>query len=136
MGSYGAKNGPSKVTKHFSLLLDGKLACTLCCSGYVIFWLRDRIAKFKPCQILKYSVLAKIDKINARQILLLYGNILVHLSSLPLLLYIAFDHTWQKTKWDTHTHTTAQTHPQSTLLWVELANVHADEYCPPPNTHT
>ena len=30
MGSYGTKNGSSKVTKHFSfsLLLDGKLTCT------------------------------------------------------------------------------------------------------------
>ena len=33
MGRYGAENGPSKVTKHFSLLLDSKLTC---CSGYVI----------------------------------------------------------------------------------------------------
>ena len=24
MGRYGAKNGPSKITKHFSLLSDGK----------------------------------------------------------------------------------------------------------------
>ena len=27
MGRYGTDNGPSKVTKHFSLLLDGKLIC-------------------------------------------------------------------------------------------------------------
>ena len=53
IGRYGAKNGLSKVTKHFSLLLDGKLTCSLRHSGYIIFWLRDRIAKFKTCQILK-----------------------------------------------------------------------------------
>jgi len=29
MGRYGAENGPSKVTKHFSLLLDGKLTCNM-----------------------------------------------------------------------------------------------------------
>ena len=28
MGRYGAENGPSKVTKHFSLPLDGKQRCT------------------------------------------------------------------------------------------------------------
>ena len=27
MGRHGAGNGPSKVMKHFSLLLDGKLTC-------------------------------------------------------------------------------------------------------------
>ena len=37
MGWYGAKNSPSKLTKCFSLLLDGKLTCSLCCCGYVIF---------------------------------------------------------------------------------------------------
>jgi len=47
MGRYGAENSPSKVTKHFSLLLDGKLTCSLHLSGYVIFWLRDQIAKLK-----------------------------------------------------------------------------------------
>jgi len=36
MVRYGAINGPSKVTKHFSLLLDGKLTCRLCCR-HVIF---------------------------------------------------------------------------------------------------
>jgi len=41
MGRYGAKNGWSKVTKHFSLLLDGKLTFSLRRSGYIIFWLRD-----------------------------------------------------------------------------------------------
>jgi len=39
MGRYGTKNCPSKVTKHFFLLLDGKLTCSLCCSGYVINFL-------------------------------------------------------------------------------------------------
>ena len=47
MRRYGAENSPSKVTEHFSLLLDGKLICSLCCSGYVIFCSRDRIGKFK-----------------------------------------------------------------------------------------
>ena len=41
MGRYSAENGPFKVTKHFSLLLDGKLTCSLRRSGYIIFWLRD-----------------------------------------------------------------------------------------------
>ena len=36
-----------------------------------LFWLRDRIAKLKPCQI---NVLAEIAKFNARQIFLLYDN--------------------------------------------------------------
>jgi len=31
------KNSRSKVTKHFSLLLDGKLTCRLRRSGYIIF---------------------------------------------------------------------------------------------------
>ena len=47
MGRYGAEDSPSKFTRHFSLLLDGKLTCRLRHSGYVIFWLRDRIAKVK-----------------------------------------------------------------------------------------
>ena len=29
MGRYGGENSPYKVTKHFSLLLDGKLTCSL-----------------------------------------------------------------------------------------------------------
>ena len=88
MGRYGAENGPSKVTKHFSLLLDGKLTCTLRRSGYVIFWLRDRIAKFRTQQIIKYSVLAEIAKFNFHQIFSLYSNtfwytLLVHNWYLP-----------------------------------------------------
>ena len=47
---------------------------SLCCSGDVIFWLRDRIVKFKTCQIQKYGILAIITKFNARQFFLLYGN--------------------------------------------------------------
>ena len=45
-GRYGAKNSPSKVAKHFSLLLDGKLPRI---ANMVIsfFWLRDRITKSK-----------------------------------------------------------------------------------------
>ena len=38
MGRYGAENSPYKVIKHFCLLLDGKLTCSLRRSGYVIFW--------------------------------------------------------------------------------------------------
>ena len=34
MGRYGAKNCLSKVTKHFPLLSDGKLTCSLRWSGY------------------------------------------------------------------------------------------------------
>jgi len=79
--------------------------------------------------------LAEITKFNAHQILQLYGNILVHLSSLPLLLYTAFDHTWQNTKWNIHIHTHNCTNiPQSSILWVELANVHKHIHtltCPP-----
>jgi len=48
--------------------------CSLCCSGDVLFWLRDRIVKFKTCQIQKYGILAKITKFNARQFFLLYDN--------------------------------------------------------------
>ena len=73
MGRYGGENSPYKVTKHFSLLLDGKLTCSLHHSGYVIFWLRDRIAKFKTHQIKKYGVFAEITKFNACQFFLLYG---------------------------------------------------------------
>jgi len=41
MGSMVLKTGPYKVTKHFFLLLADKLTCSLHCSGYVIFGLRD-----------------------------------------------------------------------------------------------
>jgi len=68
MGRYGAENGSSKVTEHFSLLLDGKLTCSLHHSGYVIFLLRDRITKLKTCQIYKYNVFTKIAKFDAFQI--------------------------------------------------------------------
>lgn len=37
MGRYGAKNSLSRVTKHFFLLLDGQLTCSLRHSGYAIF---------------------------------------------------------------------------------------------------
>ena len=47
---------------------------SLCRSGDVIFWLRDRIVKFKTCQIQKYGILAIITEFNARQFFLLYGN--------------------------------------------------------------
>ena len=63
MVRYGAENGPFKVTKLFSLLLDGKLTCSLHHSGYVIFWLREQIAKFITCQILNYGVFAEIAKV-------------------------------------------------------------------------
>jgi len=43
---YGAKNGPTKTARHFSQLLDGKLPWGLGRSGYIIFGLRDQIAKF------------------------------------------------------------------------------------------
>jgi len=33
MGKYGTEKGPSKVTRHFSHLIDGKLPCSLFCSG-------------------------------------------------------------------------------------------------------
>jgi len=62
MGRYGTENSLFKVTKHFSLLLDGKLICTLRCSGYVIFWLGDWIAK---CRFKNVAVFAEIAKFNA-----------------------------------------------------------------------
>jgi len=49
MGRYGAENGSYKVAKPLSLLLAGKLPCSLRHSGYVIFWLSDRSTKFKTC---------------------------------------------------------------------------------------
>jgi len=67
-GKVWRRNGLSKVTKQFSLLLDGKLLCSLHHCGHIVFWLRDQVAKFKTHQIKKYSVLAKIAKFNAHQI--------------------------------------------------------------------
>ena len=62
MGRYGTKNGLSKAAKHFSLLSDGKLTCSLCCSGYIIFgWGLNY-------QIKKYGILAEIAKFNACQL--------------------------------------------------------------------
>jgi len=72
-GRYGTENGPSKVARHFSQLIDGKLPCSLRRSRDIIFWLRDRIAKLKTRQIKKYDVLVEIVKFNARQIFPLYG---------------------------------------------------------------
>ena len=83
MGRHGTENCPSKVTKHFFLLLDGKLTRSLCCSGYVIFWLRDRTAKFKTHQIKKYSVFAEITKFNARWVFPLYGMLTLFKWLLP-----------------------------------------------------
>ena len=37
MGRYSTENGSSKVAKQFSLLLDGKLPCSLRHCGYIIF---------------------------------------------------------------------------------------------------
>ena len=56
------QNGPSRVTKHLSLLLDGKLTCRLRCSDYVIFWLRDLIAKFKNTKSKNMAFFAEIAK--------------------------------------------------------------------------
>jgi len=42
------------------MLLSGKL---LRHSGYIILWLRDRIAMFKTCDILKYGVFDRNHKI-------------------------------------------------------------------------
>ena len=68
MGRYSVENGPSKVARYFSQLIDCKLLCSLRHSGDIIFWLRDRITKLKLAKFLKYGVLAKIAKFNARQI--------------------------------------------------------------------
>jgi len=62
MGRYGTENGLSKVAKHFSLLLDGKLTCSVCYSGYIIFWLRTELPN------LKIHILAEIAKFNAHQL--------------------------------------------------------------------
>ena len=66
MGRYGTENGPSKVARHSSQLIDGKAAMQYI---YVaVVWLRDRIAKLKTRQIKKCGILAEIAKFNAHQI--------------------------------------------------------------------
>ena len=75
MGRYCDKNGPAKAARHFSQLLDSKLpqdSEALRRSGYIIYWLRDRMAKFKIRQF-KYNVMAKIAKFNAHYIFPLHG---------------------------------------------------------------
>ena len=46
IGRYGAENSPAKAARHFSQLLGGKLPWCLHRFGYVIFLLRDQLAKF------------------------------------------------------------------------------------------
>jgi len=74
VGGYGTGNSPAKVARHFCQLLDCKLSRGLRCSGYVVFWLKDWITKFKTHQVLKYGVLSKILKFNAHQTFLLHGS--------------------------------------------------------------
>ena len=76
MGKCGAKNGLSKVVRHISQLRWQAAMCLhrIC---DVIFWLRDRIAKFKTRQIKKYGLLAKIAKFNAHQVFPLYRTVIV-----------------------------------------------------------
>ena len=45
MERYGAENGPSKVMKHFSLLLDDKLTCN------TLLWLRHFLVEGPNRQI-------------------------------------------------------------------------------------
>jgi len=52
MGKYATKTTQSiEAARHFAHLYDGKLPRGLCCSGYVIFWYRDRNTKFNIHQI-------------------------------------------------------------------------------------
>ena len=60
MGRCGAKSDLSKVTRHFSLLLVGKLTCSLHHSGYIyilfFFWGIES-PKLMPAKFSRYTVL-------------------------------------------------------------------------------
>jgi len=57
MERYSTENGPCKVTKYFSLLLDGKLTCSLHRCGHVIF------GRGTNRQIKKYGVSPKLPNL-------------------------------------------------------------------------
>ena len=64
MGGMASKMARPRLLGTSFSIVRLHLSCGLHCSGYIIFWLRDQIAKFKK----KNGVLAEIAKFNAHQI--------------------------------------------------------------------
>ena len=74
-----AENGLSRVARHFSQLIDGKLPCSSRRSGDDIFWLRNQITKTQNL-LNNIKIIKKVQHfcqkgqiLIGHQIFLLYG---------------------------------------------------------------